>query len=276
MWWTRLAGYAAGVSLSLVVLASSGLGDDRRDPTRGPAARPLPKDSRSEGFPWRGRLRRAVPIRESAYLRYTSEYERDGNFWGTWELVQLVERAAYRVHQRLPGSRLSIGEASRQRGGDIAGHGSHENGRDVDIAFYMLGAGDQPFMPQGFAEFDANGQGVGGNRGLRFDDARNWELVAKLVSDGDARVQYVFVANHVKRRLLREARRRGAPAGVLDRADKAMVQPAAGHPHANHFHVRIYCSPADRPSCKDRAPFHPWYPGRPSLARLGSLGIGAL
>ena len=27
-----------------------------------------------------------------------------------------------------------------------------------------------------------------------FDDARNWELVARLVADPDARVQYVFVA----------------------------------------------------------------------------------
>jgi len=35
------------------------------------------------------------------------------------------------------------------------------------------------------------------------------------------------------------------------------------HPHRNHFHVRIYCNPHERPGCRDRAPFHSWYPGRP-------------
>ena len=51
---------------------------------------------------------------------------------------------------------------------------------------------------------------------LRFDDARNWELIGKLVADGDARVQHIFVSNALKRRLLREGRRRGAPASVLN------------------------------------------------------------
>ena len=233
-----------------------------RDATRGPGARRLPRGSRSIGLPFDGRLHRGVELRESEYLRRVTEYEPGGNFYGTWELVQLLERAAYRVARRLPGAKLSVGELSAPEGGRLPGHASHQNGRDVDIAFYMLDGRDRPYPPGAFAEFDARGKGVAPNEGLHFDDARNWELVAKLVADGDARVQYVFVARHIKQRLLAEGRRRGAPASVLARAEAVMVQPASGHRHANHFHLRIYCAPGDAPRCRDQGPRHPWAPGR--------------
>lgn len=248
------------LALALGALAP-GAGANPRDVTRGPGARRLPHGSRSIGLPFDGRLRRSVELRESDYIRRVTEYEPRGNFYGTWELVQLLERAAYRVARRIPGAKLSVGELSAREGGRIAGHASHQSGRDVDIAFYMLDGGGDPYPPGAFAAFDANGRGLAPNEGLRFDDARNWELVAKLVADGDARVQYIFVARHIKQRLLREGRRRGAPASVLHRAETVMVQPASGHRHANHFHVRIYCAPADRPSCRDQGPRHPWYPG---------------
>tara|TARA_B100001750_G_scaffold49840_1_gene37770 strand:- start:431 stop:1039 length:609 start_codon:yes stop_codon:yes gene_type:complete len=202
-----------------------------------------------------------VELRESAYLRRVTEYEPGGNFYGTWELVQLLERAAYRVERRLPGAKLSVGELSAEHGGRLPGHASHQSGRDVDLAFYMLDGRGRPYPPGAFAAFDAHGRGLRPNEGLTFDDARNWELVAKLVADGDARVQYIFVARHIKQRLLAEGRRRAAPASVLERAERVMVQPASGNPHANHFHVRIYCAPADRPTCRDQGPRHPWYPG---------------
>ncbi|MCX7809148.1 MAG: hypothetical protein N2515_11135, partial [Deltaproteobacteria bacterium] len=54
-----------------------------------------------------------------------------------------------------------------------------------------------------------------------------------------------------------------APHWVIERAQSVMVQPSHGHPHRNHFHVRIYCAPDDRPFCQDSAPFHPWYPRLP-------------
>jgi len=260
--WFLVIGVALVAVLIQAAVVSPGRANNRRrDPTRGPDARVLPRASRSVGLPHRGRLRRGVKAVENAHLRYVTEYEQHNNFYGTWELVQLVERAAYRVSRRVPGAKLSIGELSSTAGGDIPGHSSHENGRDVDLSFYMLDARGRPFEPFGFARFDAHGRGRGPNEGLRFDDARNWELVAKLVADGDARVQYIFVAAHIKRRLIREGRRRRAPARVLDRAAQVMVQPGGNHPHDNHFHLRIYCAPNDRPACKDQGPIYPWYPG---------------
>ena len=220
----------------------------------------------SVGFAFRGRLRRGVLLEESQTLRYAGEYRDGGNFYGTSELVNLLQRAAAQVARRLPGARLSVGELSRRNGGLISGHRSHQNGRDVDIAFYMRDAHEHAFEPFGFANFDRNGHGLVPNESLSFDDARNWELVSRLVSDADARVQYIFVAETLKQRLLRTARRRHASRRIVDRAEAVMVQPAHGHPHRNHFHVRIYCPPADRPLCEDREPFHAWYPGTPPRA----------
>lgn len=253
----------------LVPVALAGPRSDRgrADPTRGPHAEPLPRRSRSLGWPWRGRLVRPVELRESPVLSRVGEYEAGGHFFGTWELVQLVERAAWRVHLRLPGAKLQVGELSARGGRALAGHRSHQSGRDVDIGFYLLdGDGDPVSETWAFANVRPNGACPSPNEGWRFDDARNWELVAKLVADGDARVQYIFVARSIQRRLLAEGRRRGAPEVLLERAEAAMVQPAGNHPHANHFHVRIYCAPGDRPGCRDRAPFHPWYPGTPPVA----------
>ncbi len=246
-------------------LAQAGPQGRREDPYRWPGARRLPRKSRSIGWAWRGRLVHGVAAIESSFIHHVDEYRRGGAFWGTWELVQLLERAAWRVHRRLPGARLSIGELSKRGGGRLKGHHSHQSGRDVDIAFYMRGPDGRPAEPRSFVTFDRHGRGIGVHRAYRFDDARNWELVAKLVADGDARVQFIFVASTIKRRLLATGRRRGTPRVLLERAAKVMVQPREGHPHRNHFHVRIYCSPGDRPACKDRAPFHAWYPGDPPV-----------
>jgi len=219
--------------------------------------------SRSVDFAWEGRLRRGMRLKESKYLRHVGEYKAKGHFYGTWELVQLVERAARRVAFRMPGAQLSVGELSSPKGGRIPGHRSHQSGRDIDIAFYMTTTDGRPYHGHAFAEFDAGGRGVGANRTLRFDDARNWELVRKLVTDSEARVQYIFVGRALRQRMLDHARRQGDSRRAIDRASAVMTQPATGHPHRNHFHVRIYCPPADRPRCRDQGPYWPWYPGTP-------------
>lgn len=231
------------------------------DPFRGPDARPLPKRSRSVGLPWDGKLKRGLAVVPSRFLRLVTEYAPAGHHFGTWELVQLLERAAFRVHQRHPGAKLSVGELSADGGGNIAGHASHESGRDADLGFYMLDGAGRPYDAFAFADFDAQGRGTGPNEGLRFDDARNWALIEKLVADGDARVQFIFVANHLRDRLLAQARAVGAPKAVQQRAAQVLMRPPGNHAHANHFHLRIYCAPADRPQCKDQGPIWPWYPG---------------
>jgi penicillin-insensitive murein endopeptidase len=229
------------------------------------------KKSRSLGLPWRGKLERGVKLAPSTRVRYVTEYASTAHFYGAWQLVQLLERAAHRVDVRLPGARLSVGEISGREGGDLPGHASHESGRDVDLGFYMRDAVGRPYDAFAYARFDERGRGLAPNVGLSLDVPRNWELLARLVTDGEARVQFVFVSPGIRQLLLAEGRRRGASAAVLERAARVMVKPSEKHPHGNHFHVRIYCAPADRPRCEDRPPYWPWYPGAPPDVALAPL-----
>lgn len=220
---------------------------------------PLGMGSRSVGLVQQGRLVRGMRLRASQYAYHVPDYADRGWFYGTWQLVQLVERAARRVAFRAPGVPLGVGELSAPGGGPIAGHRSHQNGRDVDLGFYATDGAGTPVALARFVEFDRHGRSMA--HGLQFDDVRNWLLVEKLVTDPQTRVQYIFVAEHLKQRLLRQATVTGAPRLARERAATVMLEPNHGHPHANHFHVRVYCAPDDRPGCRDRAPYWAWYPG---------------
>jgi penicillin-insensitive murein endopeptidase len=217
--------------------------------------------SRSLRFAWDGKLEHGMKLHESDYVRYLGESVAHDNFYATWELVQLLERGARRVAFRSPGTKLTIGELSRELGGRIEGHRSHESGRDADVGFYLTRGDGDSYYTHAFAELDARGRGKPPMQYLRFDDTRNWDLIAKMLADGDARVQYIFIANSLRQRLLTEAVRRKAAPELIERAKAVLVQPAHGNPHNSHFHVRVYCAPADQNVCKDRGPFWPWYPG---------------
>ena len=79
------------VLLSVASLASVASATPRGEGGR-EARSPRAHRSRSIGLAWRGRLARGVKLRESARVRYIGEYAEAGNHWGTWQLVQLLER----------------------------------------------------------------------------------------------------------------------------------------------------------------------------------------
>jgi penicillin-insensitive murein endopeptidase len=220
---------------------------------------PTASASVSSGLPWTGRLLHAVRLPTSASLGVVSEYARSGNYYGTSEMVALLEHAARAIAARWPGSQLSVGELSGPRGGKLNGHRSHRNGRDVDIAFFMRDAQGRAAALRSFVACRRDGSAQHLGRTLYFDDAKNWAMVAAMLRAPEARVQYMFVAKRLRARLLLEGRRQGESDELLRAAAAVMVQPRRGHKHANHFHVRIYCSRGDRPRCQDRAPFWPWY-----------------
>lgn len=231
---------------------------------------PPPSATRSHGLPWDGELRQAARARPSPSIRLLPKAEARGNFYGTAELVGLLERAARQVLRRWPGSPLTIGELSARRGGRIPGHHSHRNGRDADLAFFMRNEAGKPETVWRFVTFAGHGAAIHPRR-LQFDDARNWSLVASLLRDPAARVQYIFVAQPIRTRLLMEARRRGESDEFLRIAAAVMVEPKNSEKHDNHFHVRIYCAEDDRPECLDSEPYWPWYEGLPPAGGYAQL-----
>lgn len=195
---------------------------------------------RSVGSPTSGRLVGGGHLEESAALRVSPAYAAADVRWGLEGLVNLVDRAARMVRMRYPDAVLTVGHMSRPGGGEVDRHVSHESGRDVDIQFYIRGQTGKPLLSDHFVPFRGDGAAVSWP-GAFFDDARNWALVAALLSDGRVRITHIFVAAPLRARLLAYAERIGALTSVRVHAAELMAQPHGVLPHDDHFHVRIAC-----------------------------------
>ncbi|MGD8859688.1 MAG: penicillin-insensitive murein endopeptidase [Myxococcales bacterium] len=224
----------------------------------------------SIGTPRDGALRGGRLLREDHQIRYLARYAESGNFWGIDALVGALRRGARAVSTRWPGSRLSVGELSARRGGFLRGHRSHRSGRDADIGFYARDERGRFARLSRFLGFGRYTPLSGGTR-VRFDDARNWALVKALLSDPEARVQYLFVSRPIRARLLAHAHRRGDDDALLRRAAAVMLEPVRAEPHDDHFHLRIYCPQQHRDRCQDAAPYWPWYDGTPPDGTYAAL-----
>jgi penicillin-insensitive murein DD-endopeptidase len=218
-----------------------------------PAAPPGPPKvveppAMSLGAPNEGRLVGGARLDDAKAVRvYPSRAGRDRR-WGLPELVGMLTRSSERVAAQHPGSVLGVGDLSQRGGGDISLHHSHESGRDADVGFYVARSNGKGFVGDDFVAFDREGRALDG-RALRFDDARNWALVESWLSDPKARVTHVFIAEHLRARLLAYARSVGAPERLRARAAFTLTQPRHALPHDDHFHVRIACPPRAAAGC---------------------------
>jgi penicillin-insensitive murein endopeptidase len=186
-------------------------------------------------------------LQEARYIRVTPADSAGDVRWGLEPLVTMLERAARAVDKQFPDTIMSVGHLSREGGGDVARHRSHESGRDADVGFYIRSSNGHPLLPTHFVPFRPDGAAVGWP-GAYFDDAKNWALVAALVGDTEARVTHLFVASPLRARLLAYAERTGVSPSVRMRAAELMQQPRGALPHDDHFHVRIGC-PAHMSGC---------------------------
>ncbi len=221
------------------------------------AASPAP---RSVGWVYRGHLEGGVRLAESEHIHHVERFVEDGRFYGTPAMVGLLRRAARKVAEAHGAARLNVGELSREGGGDVVGHRSHENGRDVDVGFYVSNDDGDVVEPERFIRINGRGFGGDGTQRLTFDMARNWTFIETLVTDAETPVQMVFVSARIRRRLVRWARRHHVDPEIVERAEWTMVPPRGVARHDDHFHVRIYCEPEQRDVCEDRGPFWRWIP----------------
>lgn len=254
----RRSSLAAAVLVSALV-AGAATAQDPGPRATGSLARADADDgtSVSVGRDDRGQLVRGHELHASATLRFNAAGA-DARF-GTDELVGLLERASRAVSARTPGSRLTVGPLSHRGGGRFRPHRSHQSGRDADVAFYTLDPSGASLPLDRFVHFGRD-LTVRGHDEIHYDLVRSWQLVAALVTD-DVPVQWIFVSRSIREHLLEEGARQGASAEVIARAEAILSQPSHASPHADHFHVRIYCPEADRPRCLDQPPLHAWVAG---------------
>jgi murein endopeptidase len=157
--------------------------------------------------------------------------------YGTSHAVEqlMLAFAAFRERSDYP-LPIPVGSMSRPRGGPIAGHRSHQSGRDVDLV--LLRRPDVPAWRE--------------IRGSRVQWDAMWQLVLAFAKV-DAMV--IFLDYDAQRRLHRAARAAGADASQLDaliqyprgnRSARGLVRHASGHEH--HMHVRFGCGSFE-PEC---------------------------
>lgn len=160
--------------------------------------------------------------------------------WGTGELVELIEHVASRVRAEFPyGERLQLRDLSKRNGGPLTCHKSHQNGLDVDMAYFRRDRAEQdPTAQRGFLEYMVLGTRASRRLSKNFDVERNWALVRHFAESG--RVSRIFM----DARIIREFKDRyGDSTEILK-----LLDPEAEH--ANHLHVRIGCPEGDR-RCRD-------------------------
>jgi murein endopeptidase len=192
----------------------------------GPAADIYP-GGHSIGTPNDGRLvnAAAIPASPDYELRFPN------SSWGTSHAVRQVVTAmhAFRTHSGFVGT-ISLGTMSRERGGEVGGHKSHQSGRDLDIRLPV-----KTGVPEGRRP-----------RLRTIDWEATWRLVTAFVDTGE--VGAIFLDADRQRWLRRAAERVGAPPEQIRHVLDDLVRHEPGHDI--HLHVRFRCA-AWEPECAD-------------------------
>jgi penicillin-insensitive murein DD-endopeptidase len=203
--------------------------------------------SLSIGSPNRGSHVRAKKLSDTPHLVVKSSSVKYR--YGHPALVLMLRRSAREIARSGKGVTMLVGDLSREQGGPLYGHRSHQSGRDADVAFYALDSRNNNVRLDAFVKFDANGKSEDGS--LRFDDYRNWLLVQAWVTDRRAGLSHIFVSRGLRARLLAYARSRPAFRVHVPRAMELLKQPEHGEPHDDHFHVRIACPKSQLGLCNN-------------------------
>jgi penicillin-insensitive murein endopeptidase len=190
-----------------------------------------------------------------------SRWATRGLNFGTDEMLLFIAHVGRTVAEQHPRTSVSIADISQSKGGPSAWHRSHQTGRDVDIVFFMTDSRGRPARYEHMLHVGADGvtypaAGLSGpGPSYHFDVARNWSLVRAAIENPVARVQFIFVYDPLRQRLLDYAREQGESADLIAQAGHILRQPAGAAPHDDHFHMRIYCAQSDRvQGCEDTGP----------------------
>ncbi len=199
-----------------------------------------PRETRSTGKPWAGRLDEAAELPEQGPGYTTFKPHR----FGTWQVIHTLTAGIAEVLLRYPDSApVVVGDLSAATGGHLSPHRSHQNGLDIDIGYFH-----------------------DGNRSVtRFQDATDGTLDAPktlTLLEGLLRtgwVDLIFVDRKVQRPLIDEAKTRGWSDDLVQRifgeacdggCRNAVVRHSKGH--HNHLHLRVKCDPAGDECKADR------------------------
>lgn len=208
--------------------------------------RPHLSGSLSYGNTSHGSLRDAKHLPDRGPYHYVlREHLSRPTHWGSDELVDGLLRAAQTVVDTHGSGRTGIGNISLKDGGDISWSVSHNTGRDADVAFFFVDPAGKAIEVPTLIHVGPDGLQARGYP-YSLDVPRSWTFVESLVRDQAMRVQWIFVSEPIRQRLLRYAEEQGVDADIVAFAADVLRQPMNALPHDDHFHVRVHCAFEDR------------------------------
>ena len=174
-----------------------------------------------------------------------------------------LSRSAKLLADARRGAPLVLGDLSSARGGGpLLPHFSHRSGVDADLLLMLTTPDGVPVASPGFLSIGADGLAQDPEHGMRlyrFDVERQWLLVRAMLTDPDARVQWIFVQDNLRAMLLQWAAARGESLTLLRHAAEVMAQPNPGGEHDDHLHVRTACDAAEVTlGCQPFGPRRAW------------------
>ncbi len=167
--------------------------------------------------------------------------------WGANHTIYHTRRAIQVVRARFPKAHdLAIGDISSRKGGKLARHKSHQNGRDIDIGFYFTK------RPKGYPKSFI--RGTKSNLDMR----ANFALMKALIdtAGSPSGVEKIFLDYELQEIFYKWAKKRGVKQSTLDRmfqypkgrgSTGALIRDEPGH--HDHYHVRFKCPEGDK-ACK--------------------------
>ncbi|AHI05222.1 hypothetical protein BDW_03570 [Bdellovibrio bacteriovorus W] len=155
--------------------------------------------------------------------------------FGANELSYIIQLMGKTTERLLPEYKLSVGDLSRERGGQLGRHKSHQNGLDVDVAFF--------FKNKTFQTFFASAVAVNKPHADWMVEPQ-WELFKEVVNT--KLIDRIFIHAALKKSLCEHAIKTGElQKGKNDSlAFETLRRLIPEKDHHNHFHLRVKCSSA--------------------------------
>jgi len=197
--------------------------------------------SESVGSPSDGYMTGPVPAENSDVIESRSAHNNE--HYGVIELVNMLEKTA--CEMAWTNTKLSLGDLSKGSGHgtgghDIAGHASHESGRDVDTRLYAYDNG--VYFQQGLLCEAKDSRCVAGSVSSKFNNPQaleaNYRYIKALNTHGD--VQYIGFDIEYMKLLDAYAQEKY---GETAFSSNHHVRNWKNHHH--HYHIRIHCPDGD-------------------------------
>lgn len=155
--------------------------------------------------------------------------------FATNELAYIISQMGKLTKQDMPGYQLSVGDLSREKGGKLGSHKSHQNGLDADVAYYFNNKSFQGFFASAIAVDKPHANWM---------LEQQWKLYKNVVQT--QLIDRIFIHKVLKKSLCELAIKngelhKGNNEGLAYETLRRLIPDVD---HYNHFHLRVKCSSA--------------------------------